>query len=54
MRTYKDFCRAASPIERTAHMAKPGDVILGNATMPAMRVPGRNVVKIGKRRERVA
>lgn len=27
MRTYRDYCRPAHPVERTAHLAKPGDVI---------------------------
>lgn len=51
MRSYKDYCRPACPIERTAHLAKPGDVILGNAAMPAERVPEpQNVVPMRKRK----
>lgn len=50
MRTYRDYCRPTHRIERTAHLAKPGDVILGNASMPAERVPAKpNVVPMRKR-----
>lgn len=54
MRSYRDFCRPAHPVERTIHLAKPGDVILGNACLPAERVPGQPNVVAMRRRKAVA
>lgn len=43
MRTYRDYCRPASPIERTAHMAKPGDVIFTGAGIVRVDAPQKVV-----------
>lgn len=39
MRTYRDFCRPAHQVERTAK--QPGDIVLHRVDQPAERVPGR-------------
>lgn len=41
MKSYKDYCRNASPIERTSHLAKPGDVIFTGSGV--VRVSGEVV-----------
>ncbi len=49
-KTYKDFCRRASPIERTSHLAQPGDVIFTGSGV--VRVSGEIVAmrrKVGAR-----
>jgi len=44
MRTYRDYCRPASPIERSSRDAQPGDIILHRVDRPAERVPGEQRV----------
>lgn len=48
MRTYRDFCRPAHPVERTAK--HPGDLVLHAASVE--RVPGEERVVPMKRGRR--